>query len=361
MNRKINSWFFLAVTVLAVGLAGCSTSSTASVTTSADKVVIIRDGAGVAHITAANFRSLGYGEAIAFAQDNFCTLAQDFVTVNGERSKYFGPKALSLNYSSGVSDVNLNSDFYWKSVKASKLATANLHKAPPLGPLPQVLAVYNGFVSGYNAYLASGKLKDPACAGKAWVRPITLNDMLLRGYQVVTEASSAHFISMETAAKPPAATTSPTMTTAPTTATKTSAATAGPDAVKLVAYFGSNGSDTLGSNGIGLGSRDTAASDGMVLANPHFPWRGTERFWMAQLTVPGQYNVEGGTLEGFPLIGIGFNRHLAFFKSTAIPQGRNIVLEELGLEPRFVPVQDEALAWDQLPDDEPLTHTKPLR
>jgi len=57
----------------------------------------------------------------------------------------------------------------------------------------------------------------------------------------------------------------------------------------------------------------------------------------------------------------GFNRHLAFFKATAIPQGRNIVLKELGLEPRPVPAQDEALAWDQLPDDEPFTHLKPLR
>jgi acyl-homoserine-lactone acylase len=50
----------------------------------------------------------------------------------------------------------------------------------------------------------------------------------------------------------------------------------------------------------------------MVLANPHFPWVGTERFWMVQLTVPGQYNVMGGTLEGFPLVGIGFNQHLAW-------------------------------------------------
>ena len=50
----------------------------------------------------------------------------------------------------------------------------------------------------------------------------------------------------------------------------------------------------------------------------------------------------------------GFNRHIAFYKSTAIPQGRNIVLEELGLEPRYVAAADEALAWDMLPDYEPL-------
>jgi hypothetical protein len=40
---------------------------------------------------------------------------------------------------------------------------------------------------------------------------------------------------------------------------------------------------------------------------------------------------------------------------------RNIVLKELGLEPRYVPAADEALAWDQLPDQEAFTHSKPLR
>jgi 5-methyltetrahydropteroyltriglutamate--homocysteine methyltransferase len=57
----------------------------------------------------------------------------------------------------------------------------------------------------------------------------------------------------------------------------------------------------------------------------------------------------------------GFNRHLAFYKSAAIPQARNIVLKELGVEERYVPVADESLAWDYLPDDEPLTHVPPLR
>ena len=57
----------------------------------------------------------------------------------------------------------------------------------------------------------------------------------------------------------------------------------------------------------------------------------------------------------------GFNRHLAFYKTVAIPLARNIVLKELGLEERYVPAADEQLAWDQLPDREPLTHLKPLR
>jgi len=57
----------------------------------------------------------------------------------------------------------------------------------------------------------------------------------------------------------------------------------------------------------------------------------------------------------------GFNRHLAFYKTTAIPMARNIILKELGLPERYIPAADEKLAWDQFPDDEPFTHSKPLR
>jgi 5-methyltetrahydropteroyltriglutamate--homocysteine methyltransferase len=57
----------------------------------------------------------------------------------------------------------------------------------------------------------------------------------------------------------------------------------------------------------------------------------------------------------------GFNRHLAFYKTTGIPMARNIILKELGLPERYIPAADEKLAWDQLPDQEPFTHLKPLR
>jgi 5-methyltetrahydropteroyltriglutamate--homocysteine methyltransferase len=52
----------------------------------------------------------------------------------------------------------------------------------------------------------------------------------------------------------------------------------------------------------------------------------------------------------------GFNRLVAFYKATGISQGRNIVLKELGLEPRYVAAADAALQTDLLPDREPLTH-----
>jgi len=53
-------------------------------------VGITRDRAGIPHIVASNFTALGYGEGYAFAQDNLCTFANDVVTLEGERSRYFG-------------------------------------------------------------------------------------------------------------------------------------------------------------------------------------------------------------------------------------------------------------------------------
>ena len=40
---------------------------------------------------------------------------------------------------------------------------------------------------------------------------------------------------------------------------------------------------------------------------------------------------------------------------------RNMILDELGVEQRYIPAADEKLAWDQLPDNETFTHLKPLR
>jgi 5-methyltetrahydropteroyltriglutamate--homocysteine methyltransferase len=57
----------------------------------------------------------------------------------------------------------------------------------------------------------------------------------------------------------------------------------------------------------------------------------------------------------------GFNRHVAFYKTVSIPMARNIVLQELGLEPRYIAAADEGLQWDVLPDFEPHTHVRPLR
>ncbi len=266
-------------------------------------VTVTRDGAGIPHIVARSFTALGYGEGQAFAQDNLCTFANDIVTLEGNRSRYFGPNGTAVNYSAGVSSTNLQSDLFWRYVRATGIAQRQLNAKAPNGLLPQVRQVYTGWIAAYNRYLRSGRLRDPSCQGKPWVHPITMTDMLLRGVQITTEASSQQFIPGIAGAAPPSLA---------GLASHARAAAAGrPDLPALKARF-DTANHAVGSNGVGLGARDTRSGHGLVLANPHFPWRGTERFWMAQLDVPGRYDVEGGTLMGFPLVGIGFNRDIAW-------------------------------------------------
>jgi len=305
MRTRAVSSVALAAALLAglVLTAGAATPANGAARSSSDKVTIVTDAAGIPHVTASNFYALGYGEAWAFSEGNFCTLAEDFVTLSGERSKYFGPSALAVNYSAGVDPTNLDSDLFWQDVRSSGLYQSELKAKPPVGPLPQVLQLYKGYIAGYNAYLASGDLNDPACMGQPWLRPITLEDMFLRGVQIATEASSEQFITYEADAAPPSGSSS-------TAAAKPARPTAA--GLRLLRRMSEDGSSKSGSNGIGIGSLDTRAKDGMVLANPHFPWYGTERFFAMQLDVPGSYDVEGGTLMGFPFVGIGFNSNLAW-------------------------------------------------
>jgi acyl-homoserine-lactone acylase len=49
-----------------------------------------------------------------------------------------------------------------------------------------------------------------------------------------------------------------------------------------------------------------------VLGNPHFPWQGSERFYQAHLTIPGELDVAGGSLYGVPLVLIGHTANMAW-------------------------------------------------
>ena len=83
----------LAMAALAA-LAGCASTDSGWATPSDTGLSadISRTAFGIPHIRANDYASLGYGMAYAYAQDNVCLLADQVVTVNGERSKTFGPE-----------------------------------------------------------------------------------------------------------------------------------------------------------------------------------------------------------------------------------------------------------------------------
>ncbi len=276
------------------------------------QATIIRTRYGVPHITASNYESLGFGFGYAFASDDLCTIAESYVTVAGQRSRYFGPNGSWTFSGNGTVNDNLDSDFFYGRINASKIVERLAAAPPPAGPLPAVRQMVRGYVLGYNAYLhrtGVGHLPDPRCRGAAWVRPISVIDVYRRFYQLGSLASSGAAIDGIGSAEPvlnPVA--------AATAEQHSQAALANLAAGKLnLSPF----VNAAGSNAIGLGSQATSNGMGMVLANPHFPWFGSERLYQVQLRIPGKLDVTGSTLYGVPLVLIGQTRGLAWSHTVA--------------------------------------------
>jgi acyl-homoserine-lactone acylase len=269
------------------------------------KVTVTRTTGGIPHITGANFGDVGYGYGFSFAQDNLCVMANDYVTVEGQRSRYFGPTASYQQRGNGVTVDNLDSDIFWTEVRNSGIVSRLASQRPPLGPTADLRAGVAGYVAGYNAYLrrigGTNGVKDKACHGKPWVRPITVNEAYLRFYQLVLLASSDVLIPGIAEA------------TAPSATNPVSATFNAKKAGTLIAEKWQRANGDLGSNAVAVGS--AGARDhkhGVLLGNPHFPWIGTERFYDAQIHVPGKVNVTGASLFGVPLVLIGHNQWIAW-------------------------------------------------
>jgi acyl-homoserine-lactone acylase len=272
---------------------------------------IRRTAYGIPHILARDFGSLGYGYGYAFAQDNLCSLASQVLTLRGQRSRYFGPGASSGDPLAPA--TNLASDIYYQGLLRSQAVRRLLARPAPLGPTSQVRQLVEGYAAGYNRYLrdtGTAHLPDPTCRGAAWVHPITPLDIWTLMYNLDQTAGADQFKQdIATASPPSAGTRAKPVTPAP-------AAPRGPQ---------------MGSNAIGLGQAATVAHDGMLLANPHFPWAGPDRFYQVQLTIRGVLNVAGASLYGTPVVEIGHTTHLAWTHTVSTAQ--RYTLYQLALVP----------------------------
>ncbi|MBK6981432.1 MAG: penicillin acylase family protein [Betaproteobacteria bacterium] len=275
-----------------------------------------RTSFGVAHVKATNYGSIGYGVGHAFAQDNFCMIADEFVTVRGERSRYFGESGTTPYQRN-----NLVSDYYYTLVNADP--------APLLAGLDsmssETRAAFRGWVAGYNRYLRdTGVANLPApCKGAAWVRPIDDADMMRLVRRYLLEASTNNFMEGMLAAKPPSA------------ASGSSAAKLGPKSDAGIPGFDQDfwpeWRSGIGSNALAVGADGTDNGRGLLLGNPHFPWSGTLRFYQFHVTIPGEIDVMGGALSGFPLINIGFNKDVAWSHTNDVAW--HFTLYQLKLDP----------------------------
>ncbi|MBC7520387.1 MAG: penicillin acylase family protein [Sandarakinorhabdus sp.] len=287
-------------------------SSTAQARAPAYSASIVRTSFGIPHITAKDWRGIGYGVAYAYAQDNLCLLAEEFVTINGDRSRHFGPAGKSVVAFDPIE--NLASDVFFRSqidIKALRRGFAGQGK--PSADLT------DGYVAGYNRLLRDlGPAGVPvACRGKPWVRPITRDDMLRLNEKQMLLAGSLALMTGVAAATPPT----------DHAATATDQAVAAADPVRLPGDADAG----IGSNGWAFGGDATSDGRGLLVGNPHFPWNGASRFWQMHVTIPGVYDVMGGGLAGTPVPTLGFNKDVAW--THTVTASRHFTLFQLALDP----------------------------
>ncbi|MEU6308199.1 penicillin acylase family protein [Streptomyces chartreusis] len=273
---------------------------------------------GIPHIVGRDYKSLGFGTGWAQAADQVCTLADGFVTVRGERSRFFGPDAAADSALSSATS-NLSSDLYFRGVRQSGTVEKLLAEPAPRGPSRQVKDLMRGFAAGYNTWLAQKRITDPTCRGATWVRPITTQDVAARFYAIAVLGGQGGSVDDITAAQPPS---------------RSAAGSSGaaPDARALIGAVRERTADAnMGSNAVAFQGDTTANGRGLLLGNPHYPWHGGRRFWQAQQTIPGELDVAGAALLGSPTIAIGYNSRVAW--SHTVSTGVPFSLHQLTLDP----------------------------
>ena len=263
------------------------------------EVEVTRTDFGIPHIKAADYGSLGYGEAYASAQDHVCNMALALMSTKGESAEYLGAGHKS-NY--------VHSDIVMKALNMPDKGRQALNAQPE-----KVKEWIAGYAAGYNRYLkdANGKFES-WCDQAPWVRPATAEEFMTQyvaSVYTITRMSGA-----VVAAQPPSV---EVVLQVPE-----SQQLASLNAIRL---------EGMGSNAWAFGAKSTENGKGSLLANPHYPWYGTNRFWEKHLTIPGELDVYGANLVGTAGVAVGFNNAIGW--THTVSDSKRITLYQLTLNP----------------------------
>jgi acyl-homoserine-lactone acylase len=275
------------------------------------RAVIRQTKHGIPHITGKTFGDLGFGSGYMAADASACTLIDTLITGRGERSLWFGAKE---RYDDQVTleASNLQVDAFVTDLH-NRHVVEKLLADKQAGPGRQARAMVEGYTAGVNKYLTTRQVKDPECRGEAYldgvlkVKPI---DLWYGVYMANLLASSGVFVKQIVDADPPSPG-DPGLPAAPVSAADLTQAQR-EAIVAGLAGTGGNQDRPFGSNATAVGGDRTTTGRGMLLGNPHFPWRGRYHFTQQHLTIPGKYDVAGASLIGSPVVNIGWNKNVAW-------------------------------------------------
>ena len=279
------------------------------------QATITRTAHGIPHVVADDWGSLGFGHGYATAETNLCNLADTLVTGRGERSRWFGPDE---RYEDQVT-----------------LSATNLRDRRAVHRHPQP-ARWSRTCSP----TPSGARAARRASFGAWLRrrreQVPLRD--LGGPDKVPRPdlprTRLHQAERDRGSTSGTASTPPTCSPRPACSCRRSstpprrprpgdglpesggfarrAADQLPAAGERARRPGQGPPAPFGSNATAVGGDATTTGRGMILGNPHFPWRGRYRFDQVQLTIPGKYDVAGASLIGSPVVNIGWNSDVAW-------------------------------------------------
>jgi acyl-homoserine-lactone acylase len=289
-----------ASAILALSACGNETGQTETKSEAKYTAEITMTEYGIPHITAADYASLGYGEGYVAARDHLCNIAHVVLRAKGELAQTFG---------AGANNSNLLSDYAVRGLGMPAKYAPGFAKQPD-----DVKDTLTGYAAGFNAYLGEYKTSGDNshwCSGEDWVTKLTPLDMFARA-RFITDTLPRVGGGLY-AAKPP------------------QGDSAAVDNETLHAAAEAINQKGFGSNGWAIGRDLSENGGGMLLANPHYPWFGSNRFWEKHLTIPGKIDAYGVSLIGIPGVTLGFNKDVAW--SHTVSNSQRIVIYRLTLSP----------------------------
>lgn len=289
---------------------------------------ITRTTYGIPHIRADDWKGLGYGYGYAYAQDNYCVTMRLVALSSGRSAELMGEE-----------EGSVEADFIARYINGSK----EEFEQEVVSQLPQfAIDVAEGFTRGMNRYLEETGVENLpegpwGCRNAEWVYAFDSIDywMYLRKVALRGSSDQGIFRRAMLAVEGP----SPT------------AAAVMPSPAALIAA-GSGLADystalrQVGSNALALGRDATSNGSGILLGNPHQPWFGDGAWYQVHLTIPGEYDVAGAALHGTPIVGIGFNKDLAW--THTVSYANRFSLYELMLNPQNLMQYDYNGEWVDL-------------